>query len=131
MGDEDGVDQVKMEDDGVVALGGGQWVKSRRKAKASSLVEVGHASTSGGLVVSSSKPSVRFGGLGLKTIGGRVYGFGPQNPGDGFEKERTTRGGIEEFTSRQSFLMMRWPSNEDYLGLDHNALGLCGSTQNI
>jgi hypothetical protein len=30
-----------------------------------------------GLVVSSSKPSAQFGGLGLKTIGGRVYGFGP------------------------------------------------------
>ena len=73
----------------------------------------------------------RFGGLGLKTIGGRVYGFGPQNPGDGFKKERTTRGGIEESTSRRSYLMTRWPSDEDYLGLDHNALGLCGSTQNI
>jgi hypothetical protein len=47
MGDEDGVDQVNMEDDGVVALGGGQRVKLRRKAKASSLAEVGHASISG------------------------------------------------------------------------------------
>jgi hypothetical protein len=47
MGDEDGVDQVKMEDDGVMALGGGRWVKSRRKVKASSLAEVGHASTWG------------------------------------------------------------------------------------
>jgi hypothetical protein len=64
MGDEDGVNQVKVEDDGVVALGGGQ-----------TRVDIG------GLVVSSSKPSARFGGLGLKTIGGRVYGFGPQNPG--------------------------------------------------
>jgi hypothetical protein len=25
----------------------------------------------------------------------------------------------------------RWPSDEDYLGLDHNTLGLCGLTQNI
>ena len=131
MGDEDGVDQVKMEDDGVVALGGGQCVKSRRKAKASSLAEVGHASTSGGLVVSSSKPSVRFGGLGLKTISGRFHGFGPQNPGEGSEEERMTHGGIEEFMSRRSYLMTRWPSDEDYLGLDHNALGLCGLTQNI
>ena len=131
MGDEDGVDQVKMEDNGVVALGGGQCVKSRRKAKASSLAEVGHASTSGGLVVSSSKASVRFGGLGLKTIGGRVYGFGPQNPGGGSEKEQTARGGIEESMSRRSYLMTRWPSDEDYLGLDHNALWLSGSTQNI
>jgi hypothetical protein len=47
MGDEDGVDQVKIEDDGIVALGGGRWVKSRRKAKASSFAEVVHASTSG------------------------------------------------------------------------------------
>ena len=105
MGDEDSVDQVKMEDDGVVALSEGEWVKSRRNAKASSLAEVGHASTSGGLVVSSSKPSVRFGGLGLKTIGGWVYGFGPQTPGGGSEKERTARGGIEEFALRRSYLM--------------------------
>jgi hypothetical protein len=54
----------------------------------------------GGLVVSSSKPSARFCGLGLKTIGGRVYGFGPQNPGEGSEEERTARGGIKEFASR-------------------------------
>jgi hypothetical protein len=88
MGDEDGVDQVKMEDDGVMTHGRDRWVKSRRKAKVSSLAKVRHASASGvwwfrpqnhqwGLVVSSSKPSTRFGGLGLKTMGGRVYGFGP------------------------------------------------------
>ena len=129
MGDEDDIDQVKMEDDGVVALGGGWWVKSRRKAKASSLAEVGHASTSGGLVVSSSKPSVRFGGLGLKIIGGQFHWFGPQNPGGGSDEEWTAHGGIEEFASRRSYLMARWPSDEDYLGLDHNALGLYGLTQ--
>jgi len=67
MGDENGVEQVKMEDDGVVALGGGQWVKSRRKAKASSLAEVGHASTSEG-----------FGSFVLKTIRG-VWWFRTQN----------------------------------------------------
>jgi hypothetical protein len=50
--------------------------------------------TRGGLVVWASKPS-----------GGRVYGFRPQNPGGGFEEERTTRGGIKEFTSRRSYLM--------------------------
>jgi hypothetical protein len=40
-----------------------------------------------------------------KPSGGQVYGFGPQNPGRGFEKERTTRGGIKEFESRRSYLM--------------------------
>ena len=49
--------------------------------------------------------SGRFGGLGLKTIGGRFQGFGPQNPGGGSEEEQTTRGGIEEFASRRSYLM--------------------------
>ena len=39
----------------------------------------------------------RFGGLGLKTIGGRFHGYGPQNPGGGSEEERTAHGGIEEF----------------------------------
>ena len=105
--------QVKKEGEGV-KLGGGR-----------TRVDIG------GLVVSSSKPSVRFGGLGLNTIGGRVYGFGPQNPGGGSEKEQTARGGIEESMSRRSYLMTRWPSDEDYLGLVHNALGLCGLTQNI
>jgi hypothetical protein len=47
----------------------------------------------------------RFGGLGLKTIGGRFRGFGSQNLDGGFEKERTARGGIEEFVSRRSYLM--------------------------
>jgi hypothetical protein len=43
--------------------------------------------------------------LGLKTIDGQFRGFGPQNPDGGSEEERTTRGGIEEFASRQSYLM--------------------------
>jgi hypothetical protein len=47
----------------------------------------------------------RFGGLGLQTIGGRFRGFGPQNPGGGFEKERMACGGIEEFASRRSYLL--------------------------
>jgi hypothetical protein len=47
----------------------------------------------------------RFGGLGLKTISGWFHGFGPQNSGRGFEEEQTARGGIEEFASRQSYLM--------------------------
>jgi hypothetical protein len=47
----------------------------------------------------------RFGGLGPKTIGDWFCRFGPQNSGGGFEEERTTRGGIEEFASRRSYLM--------------------------
>jgi hypothetical protein len=43
--------------------------------------------------------------LDLKTIGGRFHRFGPQNPGGGSEEERMVRGGIEEFASRQSYLM--------------------------
>ena len=56
MGDEDGVDQVKMEDDGVVALGEGRTCiymgdvdgvgQVKKETKASNLAEVGHASTS-------------------------------------------------------------------------------------
>jgi hypothetical protein len=33
----------------------------------------------------------------------RVYGFARQNPGRGSEEERTTRGGIGEFTSMRSY----------------------------
>jgi hypothetical protein len=44
-----------------------------------------------------------FGGLGLKTIGGQVYGFGPQNPSEGSDEERTTRNGVREFASRRSY----------------------------
>jgi hypothetical protein len=47
----------------------------------------------------------RFGGLGLKTIGGWFRGFKPQNPDGGSEKEQTACGGIEEFASRRSYLM--------------------------
>jgi hypothetical protein len=47
----------------------------------------------------------RFGGLGLKAIGGRFHGFGPQNLGRGSEEEWMARGGIEEFASRRSYLM--------------------------
>jgi hypothetical protein len=47
----------------------------------------------------------RFGGLGLKTIGDRFHGFGPQNPGGGSKEERMACGGIEEFASRRSYLM--------------------------
>jgi hypothetical protein len=74
-----------------------------------------------GLMIWASKPS-----------GGRVYRFGLQNPGRGSKEERTTRGGIEEFMSKRSYLMKgAVASDEDYLELDHNALGLSGLTQCI
>jgi hypothetical protein len=47
----------------------------------------------------------RFGGLGLKTIGGQLHGFMSQNRGGGSKEERTARDGIEEFASRRSYLM--------------------------
>ena len=47
----------------------------------SSLAEVGHVSTSEGLVVSSSKPSEGFGGFVLKTIGA-VFGGLSSKPSD-------------------------------------------------
>jgi hypothetical protein len=47
-----------------------------------------------GLMVWTSKP-----------LGGRVYGFGPENPSEGSEEERTTRASIEEFASKRSYLM--------------------------
>ena len=87
MGDEDGVDQVKEEEDGVVALGGGRtriymgdvdgisqvkkedegrqvWLRSNTRRHRR------------GLVVSSSKPSEGFRGFSLKTIGGQFAGLG-------------------------------------------------------
>ena len=59
----------------------------------------------------------RFGCLGLKTIGQTVFGFGPQNPGGGFEEEsggtwRNHRGCVE---AKQIYY----------------ALGSSGSAQNI
>jgi hypothetical protein len=47
----------------------------------------------------------QFDGSGLKTISGRFRGFGPQNLGGCSDDEWMTRGGIEEFASRQSYLM--------------------------
>jgi hypothetical protein len=76
MGDKDGVDQVKIEDDGVMARDGGQRVKSRRKAKASSLVEVRHASTSEVWWFHPQNHRCGFGGLGLETIGDGFTGLG-------------------------------------------------------
>ena len=51
---------------------------------ASSLAEVEQASTSEGLVVSSSKPSEGIGGFVLQTIGGVFGGLGLKTIGGGF-----------------------------------------------
>jgi hypothetical protein len=75
MGDEDDVDQVKEEDDNVVALGESRTHiymddvdgvgQVKKKGEDVSLAEIGHASTS----VSHAWRGVHgFGGFGLKTI---------------------------------------------------------------
>jgi hypothetical protein len=75
----------------------------------------------GNLVVWASKPYVpNFTGLGIKS---RV--------------EVPRRNGWHVAASRSScrgeaiLRRTQWPSDKDYLGLDHNALRLSGSTQNI
>jgi hypothetical protein len=97
------VGQVKKEGEGV-ELGGGRTRVNM-----------------GGLVVSSSKPSVHgFTGLDLKT---RAE-FSRRNGWHVAALRSLHRG--EAISWR-----VRWPSDEDYLELDHNTIGLCGSTQNI
>jgi len=74
----------------------------------------------------------RFGGLGLKTIGRTVFGFGPQNPGGGSEEERggtwwNHRGCVEAKQICEGSVAVRSTDLE----LDHNTPGLSGSAQNI
>src|SRR5579859_1327451 len=57
----------------------------------------------GGGRVRGTLLTVRFGGLGLKTIGGGFRGFGPQNPDGGSNAERMARGGIREIASKQGY----------------------------
>jgi hypothetical protein len=130
MGGEDGVDQVNIEDDGVVALGRGRRVKSRRKVKASSLVEVGHASTSGVWWFRPQNYRRGFGGLGLETIGGGFTGLGlktraevPRRNGRHVVASGSSHRG--EATDEEA----RWSLDEDDTGLDHDALWLSGLTQ--
>jgi hypothetical protein len=130
MGDDDGVDQVNIGDNGVVALGGGRRVKSRSKAKASSLVEVGHASTLGVWWLCPRNHQCGFGGLGLETIGGGFTGLGlktraevPRRNGRHVTASGCSHRG--EATNEEA----RWSLDEDDTGLDHNALGLSGLTQ--
>jgi hypothetical protein len=72
----------------------------------------------------------RFGGLGLKTIGGGFTGLGlktraevPRRTGHHVAASRGLR--RNEATDEEA----RWPSDEDDNGLDHNAFGLSGLTQ--
>jgi len=72
-----------------------------------------------GLVVWASKPSMAgFTGLGLKT-----RAEVPRRNGRHVAASRSSRQG--EATDEE----VRWPSDEDDTGLDHNALGLSGLTQ--
>ena len=69
--------------------------------------------------------AARFGGLGLKTIGGGFRGFGPQNPGGGSDAERTARGGIGEIAwSKAIGEEARWPSDQIIPSRTKLALGL-------
>jgi hypothetical protein len=70
-----------------------------------------------------------FDGLGLKTIGGGFTGLGlktrvevPRRNGQHVAATGSSRRG--EATDEGA----RWPSDEGYTGLDHNALGLSGLT---
>jgi hypothetical protein len=70
-----------------------------------------------------------FGGLGLKTIGGGFTGLGLKT-----RAEVLRRNGRHVAASRSSRRgkatgeEARWSSDEDDIGLDHNALGLSGLT---
>jgi hypothetical protein len=84
MGDEDGVDQVKMEDDGVIALGraGGSSQEGRRRCQA--------------WWRSDTRRHRGFGGFVLKTIGG-VWWFHPQNHQHGLVV-RASKPSVDRFT---------------------------------
>ena len=86
--------------------------------------------SSGGGRVRSTLLASGFGGLVLKTIGGGFTCLGlktraevPRRNGRHVAASRSSRQG--EATDEE----VRWPSDEDDTGLDHNALGLSGLTQ--
>jgi hypothetical protein len=72
-----------------------------------------------------------FGGLGLKTtIGGGFTGLGLKTRAEVLR--RNGRPVVASGSSRRGEATdeeVRWPSDEDDTGLDHNALGLNGLTQ--
>jgi hypothetical protein len=86
--------------------------------------------SSGGGRLWSTLLTRRFGGLGLKTIGGGFTGLDlktrakvpRRNRWHVAASESSRRG---EATDEEA----RWPSDEDDIGLDHNALWLSGLTQ--
>jgi hypothetical protein len=71
-----------------------------------------------------------FGGLGLKTMGGGFRGLGLKTRAK--VPRRNERYVAVSGSSRRDEATdeeVRWPSDEDYTGLDHKALGLSGLTQ--
>jgi hypothetical protein len=85
--------------------------------------------SSGGGRVWSTLLTSRFGGLGLKTIGGGFTGLGLKTRAE--VPRRNGRYVAASGSSRQVEATdeeARWPSDEDDTGLDHNALGQSGLT---
>jgi hypothetical protein len=77
----------------------------------------------------STQLASKFDGLGFKTIGGEFTGLGlktrtevPRRNGWHVAASGSLR--RDEATDEEA----RWPSDEDNIGLDHNALGLSGLT---
>jgi len=86
--------------------------------------------SSGGGRVRSTLLASGFGGLGLKTIGGGFMGLGLKTRAE--VPRRNGRHVVASGSSRRGEATdeeVRWPSDEDDTGLDHNALGLSGLTQ--
>jgi hypothetical protein len=72
----------------------------------------------------------RFGGLGLKTIGGEFTGLGLKTRAE--VPRRNERHVVASGSSRRGKATDEeswWPSDEHNTGLYHNALGLSGLTQ--
>jgi hypothetical protein len=71
-----------------------------------------------------------FSGLGLKTIGGGFTGLGLKTRAEVLRRNR--RHVAVSGSSRRDEATdedVRWPSDEDDTGLNHNAFGLSGMTQ--